>query len=178
MLNPFSMASWGERELRKLARWVEREPLERDRARRLLSLGLGPLVLAAEPYFEDRPSNIREALHRVERLIQPGRADDMVMKLVGPGLRYGTARRRTERLCANVLAYFFYLSRRAEPGLADPHGALFSELSPGKPSYRRRVLDTMYAFFEDFLGYDTVVATLPPQPELPALYPEGLIDGH
>lgn len=179
MFNPFSMASWGERELRKLARWVEREPLERDRARRILSLGLAPMLIAAEQHFEDDAGSLREGLLRVERLLQPGRAESMALKLARPGLRYGSPRRRTERLCANVLAYVLYLVRFSPPGGGDPHDPLFAELGSGRPTSKRRVLDEIYTFFEDFLGsYDTVVQTLPPQSDLPSIDPKGLLNGH
>jgi len=129
-----------DRELKALVNWLHKSPDWKDRVRTIFAAAIDPMITAAELHLDETFPNIETALLAVESLLTQERAMELVTKLANPGLKYGTAEKKTTRLSANCIGYYLLLAV-AEPRRTDAHQELFDEL--GVKSRKNRVVRSL-----------------------------------
>lgn len=152
-----------DRELRMLEKWIARAPGHIDRVRDIFVSAMKPMVQAAEDYTDEEFATTEHALAAVESLVTIERAYDICRKLVRPGLRYGTAARKTDRLSANCIGYYLLLA--AGRPKRDPHQQLFAELGVRDDDLAVRVLERYRHFIAKLID-GKLLASTPPKPKL------------
>ena len=139
-------------DLRKLIDWLNKHPDYAPRAKSHISKALHPLVQDVQNHVEHTEGSLKELLAHIVELMTPQRAIALSNMSEGAVFKFGSKRRKTDRLTSGVISGFFsaiYYSRAS----FDPHSHL-NDTFRNKENPTLRLVADCIKFFSDIFDDD------------------------